>query len=251
MGCLLFLYEGWYKDNTWDIIESSLLHKGLKKSVIHAPTLVYSNNFISEFSSTERETQYLIQYIIKNELYDIVIICHSFTGTIAISLLEKFPDRIKNIVIIESLMDRYAFFIFLDRYAVSRIEEKLYWKEYCVGSIVEYTVDLSNPELFKWLMTDPYPPNCYPTFTLKNKLYPIIGLKKDHFEIPLSKMKFQEEHLIKLQFIWNVRFSLLFKGEEYEGFWDENRKKWFWQSESDYLEIIHEFIELIDKIYCS
>ena len=100
MNRIFFLHGSVDIGKSWEFIETELIGSGYDQRLIHAPTLVASSALYEHSIGIEYDIQYVNDQIIRNNLTNLTIICHEKTLLIALALLQQFPDRIENIILL-------------------------------------------------------------------------------------------------------------------------------------------------------
>ena len=101
MPNFVLIHGAWHDGSCWDDVARHLLDLGYRS---HRPTIA-GHGFDVDKNVTHMDcTNSIVDYIIKNNLRDFVLVGHSFGGTIISKVAEQVFDRIKRMVYLNAFV---------------------------------------------------------------------------------------------------------------------------------------------------
>ncbi|HTW87156.1 MAG TPA: alpha/beta fold hydrolase [Candidatus Binataceae bacterium] len=91
----LLVHGSWHDGGAWAPVVRRLESKGHRA---YAPTIAGHGKDVPKNVSHADCVQSVIDYVIQRRLYDLVVVGHSFGGTIIAKLAEAIPDRVHRLV---------------------------------------------------------------------------------------------------------------------------------------------------------
>lgn len=79
----------------WDGVIQRLQHRG---HTAYGPTVAGHGKEASKKISHAESTQSIVEFIVDNDLSDVVLVGHSYDGTIISKVVEAIPDRVRRLV---------------------------------------------------------------------------------------------------------------------------------------------------------
>jgi pimeloyl-ACP methyl ester carboxylesterase len=91
----VLIHGSWHDGSAWSQVAKRLEHHGHKA---FAPTVAGHGKGVCKNVSHARSTQSIVEFIVTRDLIDIVLVGHSYGGTIISKVAEKIPERIRRLV---------------------------------------------------------------------------------------------------------------------------------------------------------
>lgn len=91
----VLVHGAWADASFWDGIAAQLRHMGHN---VHAPEYPGHGSDLNKNVTHAMQSQAVADYIIQHQLQDIVLVGHSFGGTVVQKTAELVPERIKRLV---------------------------------------------------------------------------------------------------------------------------------------------------------
>jgi pimeloyl-ACP methyl ester carboxylesterase len=95
MSTFVLVHGSWHDGSAWQAVINHLEAKGHQA---FAPTIAGHGKGANKNVNHTRCTQSLVDYIVDKDLTDIVLLGHSFGGTIIAKVAEVIPDRIRRLI---------------------------------------------------------------------------------------------------------------------------------------------------------
>ena len=95
MSTFVLIHGSWHDGSAWDLVVKRLEYYGH-----HAfgPTVAGHGNGVDKQVTHAQSTQSIVDFIVGNNLTDIVLVGHSYGGTIISKIVEAIPDRVRRLV---------------------------------------------------------------------------------------------------------------------------------------------------------
>jgi pimeloyl-ACP methyl ester carboxylesterase len=95
MSTFVLIHGSWHDGSAWDLVIKRLEYYGH-----HAfgPTVAGHGNGVDKQVTHAQSTQSIVDFIVSNNLTDIVLVGHSYGGTIISKTVEAIPDRVRRLV---------------------------------------------------------------------------------------------------------------------------------------------------------
>ena len=95
MSTFVLVYGSWHAGSAWQAVVDHLEAKG---HLAFAPTIAGHGKGVDKNVNHAQCTQSIVDYIVGKDLTDIVLLGHSFAGTIIAKVAEAIPDRIRRLI---------------------------------------------------------------------------------------------------------------------------------------------------------
>ena len=95
MSTFVLVHGSWHTGEHWAPVVAHLEKLGHKA---HAPTVAGHGKGVPKDVNHAQCTQSIVDYIVKNDLKDFVLVGHSYGGTIISKVAEAVPERIRRLV---------------------------------------------------------------------------------------------------------------------------------------------------------
>ncbi len=95
MACFVLVHGSWHDGSAWDAVIQNLCNKGHHA---HNPTIAGHGKGVDKGVNHVQCTTSITDYIVDEGLTDIILVGHSFGGTVIAKVAERIPDRIKRLV---------------------------------------------------------------------------------------------------------------------------------------------------------
>ena len=92
---IVLVHGSWHTGELWAPVAASLRQAGHE---VHTPTVAGHGVGVNKRVTHAQCTQSIIDYVVMNDLKDIVLLGHSFGGTIICKVVEAVPDRVRRLV---------------------------------------------------------------------------------------------------------------------------------------------------------
>ncbi|MBE9015865.1 alpha/beta hydrolase [Chroococcidiopsidales cyanobacterium LEGE 13417] len=95
MSTFVLVHGAWHEGSAWNEVIEQLEAKGHQA---FAPTIAGHGKSVDKNVNHAQCTQSIVDYIVGKDLTDIVLLGHSFAGTIIAKVAEAIPDRIRRLI---------------------------------------------------------------------------------------------------------------------------------------------------------
>jgi pimeloyl-ACP methyl ester carboxylesterase len=95
MATFVLVHGSWHDGSAWEPVITHLEARGHSA---FAPTLAGHGKGVDKAVTHAQCTQSIIDYILANDLTDVVLAGHSFGGTIIAKVAEAIPDRVRHLI---------------------------------------------------------------------------------------------------------------------------------------------------------
>lgn len=95
MSTFVLVHGSWHDGSAWASVIDQLEAKG---HLAFAPTIAGHGKGVDKNVNHAQCTQSIVDYIVSKDLTDIVLLGHSFAGTIIAKVAEAIPDRIRRLI---------------------------------------------------------------------------------------------------------------------------------------------------------
>ncbi|GAC1371606.1 MAG: alpha/beta hydrolase [Ktedonobacteraceae bacterium] len=95
MTTFVLVHGSWHVGAAWAPIIQHLEHHGHKA---FAPTIAGHGKGVDKHVNHAQSTQSIVDYIVKNDLTDVVLLGHSFGGSIIAKVAEAIPERLRRLI---------------------------------------------------------------------------------------------------------------------------------------------------------
>ena len=95
MSTFVLVHGSWHDGSAWQAVIDYLEAKG---HLAFAPTIAGHGKGVNRNVNHAQCTQSIVDYIVDKDLTDIVLLGHSFAGTIIAKVAEAIPDRIRRLI---------------------------------------------------------------------------------------------------------------------------------------------------------
>ena len=95
MYTFVLVHGSWHDGSAWDPVIKHLESKGHKA---YGPTVAGHGKDVNKNVNHAQCTQSIIDFTMQNNLSDVVLLGHSYGGTIISKVVEHIPDRIKRLI---------------------------------------------------------------------------------------------------------------------------------------------------------
>ncbi|MGA2510387.1 MAG: alpha/beta hydrolase family protein [Candidatus Acidiferrales bacterium] len=103
MGTYVLVHGAWHDGAAWDLTVRHLEKKGHKA---YAPTMAGHGKSASKKVNHADCTESIVRFIADHALKEVVLLGHSFAGTVIAKVAEAIPDRIKRLVFLNAFVLR-------------------------------------------------------------------------------------------------------------------------------------------------
>ena len=101
MSTFVLVHGAWHDGSAW---QAAIDHLEAKGHWAFAPTIAGHGKDANKNVNHAQCTQSIVDYIIDKDLTDIVLLGHSFAGTIITKVAEAIPDRIKRLIFLDAFV---------------------------------------------------------------------------------------------------------------------------------------------------
>ncbi len=101
MSIFVLVHGSWHDGSAWQAVVDHLEAKG---HLAFAPTIAGHGKSVDKNVNHAQCTQSIIDYIVGKDLTDIVLLGHSFGGTIIAKVAEVIPDRIRRLIFLNAFI---------------------------------------------------------------------------------------------------------------------------------------------------
>jgi pimeloyl-ACP methyl ester carboxylesterase len=95
MSTFVLVHGSWHDGSAWKAVIQDLEAKGHQ---VFAPTIAGHGQGVNKNVNHAQCTQSIVDYIVSKDLTDIILLGHSFGGTIIAKVAEAIPDRIRRLI---------------------------------------------------------------------------------------------------------------------------------------------------------
>ncbi|HEX7381245.1 MAG TPA: alpha/beta hydrolase [Nevskiaceae bacterium] len=95
MSQFVLVHGSWHDGSAWQPVVDYLESKGHKA---FAPTVAGHGKNVSKAVNHAQSVQSIVDFIVKKDLRDVVLVGHSYGGTIISKAVEQLPERVKRLV---------------------------------------------------------------------------------------------------------------------------------------------------------
>ena len=101
MSTFVLVHGAWHEGSAWNEVIKQLEAKGHQA---FAPTIAGHGKGVNKNVNHAQCTQSIVDYIVDKDLSDIVLLGHSFGGTIIAKVAEAIPDRIRRLIFFDAFV---------------------------------------------------------------------------------------------------------------------------------------------------
>jgi pimeloyl-ACP methyl ester carboxylesterase len=101
MSTFVLVHGAWHDGSAWNETIKQLEAKGHQA---FAPTIAGHGKGVNKNVNHAQCTQSIVDYILSKDLTDIVLLGHSFAGTIIAKVAEAIPDRIRRLIFFDAFV---------------------------------------------------------------------------------------------------------------------------------------------------
>ncbi len=101
MSTFVLVHGAWHEGSAWNEVIKQLEAKGHQA---FAPTIAGHGKGVDKNVNHAQCTQSIVDYIVGKDLTDIVLLGHSFAGTIIAKVAEAIPNRIKRLIFFDAFV---------------------------------------------------------------------------------------------------------------------------------------------------
>lgn len=101
MSTFVLVHGAWHDGSAWNEAIEQLEAKGHQA---FAPTIAGHGKGVNKNVNHAQCTQSIVDYIVDKDLTDIVLLGHSFAGTIIAKVAEAIPDRIRRLIFFDAFV---------------------------------------------------------------------------------------------------------------------------------------------------
>jgi pimeloyl-ACP methyl ester carboxylesterase len=101
MSTFVLVHGAWHEGSAWNEVIKQLEAKG---HMAFAPTIAGHGKGVNKNVNHAQCTQSIVDYIVGKNLTDIVLLGHSFAGTIIAKVAEAIPNRIKRLIFLDAFV---------------------------------------------------------------------------------------------------------------------------------------------------
>ena len=101
MSTFILVHGSWHDGSAWQAVVDHLEAKGHQA---FAPTIAGHGKGVNKNVNHAQCTQSIVDYIVGKDLTDIVLLGHSFAGTIIAKIAEAIPDRIRRLIFFDAFV---------------------------------------------------------------------------------------------------------------------------------------------------
>jgi pimeloyl-ACP methyl ester carboxylesterase len=101
MSTFVLVHGSWHDGSAWNAVIKHLEAKGYQA---FAPTIAGHGKGVNKNVNHAQCTQSIIDYIVDKDLTDIVLLGHSFGGTIIMKVAEAISDRIRRLIFLDAFI---------------------------------------------------------------------------------------------------------------------------------------------------
>ncbi|MBW4693807.1 MAG: alpha/beta hydrolase [Lyngbya sp. HA4199-MV5] len=101
MSTFVLVHGAWHDGSAWQAVIDQLKAKGHQA---FAPTIAGHGKGVNKNVNHAQCTQSIVDYIVNKDLTDIVLLGHSFGGTIIAKVAEAVSDRIKRLIFLDAFI---------------------------------------------------------------------------------------------------------------------------------------------------
>ena len=101
MSTFVLVHGSWHDGSAWQAVVDHLEAKG---HLAFAPTIAGHGKSVDKNVNHAQCTQSIVDYIVGKDLTNIVLLGHSFAGTIIAKVAEAIPDRIRRLIFLDAFV---------------------------------------------------------------------------------------------------------------------------------------------------
>jgi pimeloyl-ACP methyl ester carboxylesterase len=101
MSTFVLVHGSWHDGSAWNAVIQHLETRGRQA---FAPTIAGHGKGVNKNVNHAQCTQSIVDYIVSKDLTDIVLLGHSFAGTIIAKVAEAIPDRIRRLIFFDAFV---------------------------------------------------------------------------------------------------------------------------------------------------
>jgi pimeloyl-ACP methyl ester carboxylesterase len=101
LGIYVLVHGAWHEGSAWD---QTVKHLGIKGHKAFAPTMAGHGKSAPRTVNHADCTESIVQFIVDHALRDIVLLGHSFGGTVVSKVAEAIPERIKRLIFLNAFV---------------------------------------------------------------------------------------------------------------------------------------------------
>jgi pimeloyl-ACP methyl ester carboxylesterase len=101
MSTFVLVHGAWHDGSAWNAVIQHLETRGHQA---FAPTIAGHGKGVDKNVNHAQCTQSIVDYIVDKDLTDIVLLGHSFGGTIIMKVAEAIPDRIRRLIFFDAFV---------------------------------------------------------------------------------------------------------------------------------------------------
>jgi pimeloyl-ACP methyl ester carboxylesterase len=101
MSIFVLVHGSWHDGSAWKPVIDQLEAKG---HLAFAPTIAGHGKGANKNVNHAQCTQSIVDYILDKDLTDIVLLGHSFGGTVIAKVAEALPDRIRRLIFFDAFV---------------------------------------------------------------------------------------------------------------------------------------------------
>src|SRR5512137_122958 len=95
MALFVLVHGAWHEGSAWDVVVWELENRGHR---VFAPTVAGHGKGANKNVTHAQCIQSIVDFITRNSLSDIILLGHSFGGTLIAKVAEAIPDKIRRLV---------------------------------------------------------------------------------------------------------------------------------------------------------
>jgi pimeloyl-ACP methyl ester carboxylesterase len=101
VSTFVLIHGSWHDGSAWNVVVNRLEHHGHKA---FAPTVAGHGKGVDKGVSHAESTQSIVDFIVNLDLTDIILVGHSYGGTIISKVVEAVPDRVRRLVFLSGFV---------------------------------------------------------------------------------------------------------------------------------------------------
>jgi pimeloyl-ACP methyl ester carboxylesterase len=95
MRTFVLIHGSWHDGSLWAPVADHLRAQGME---VHCPTIAGHGPNVDRHVNHAQCTQSIVDYLLAHDLHDVVLLGHSYGGTIIAKVAEAVPDRIRRLI---------------------------------------------------------------------------------------------------------------------------------------------------------